>query len=185
MATLVKLQGGPKNSIDRLDFIIDQVRHRPCCDEVFKTYFDVTDELGKQVPFMYNYSSRPGKKSKRSRETIFQYFNTSTKGLPGNDGNYHSFPLPIPSYHLLNPSRSYDQTVAEWAASQSSTLRDCTLFQQCGISSSSLHSSRVCRSSTCCSIIPRRPSARRILHFMRYLSRCVTCCTLFSIVSRC
>ena len=115
MATLIKLQGGPKNFVDRLDFIIDQVREHPYCDELFQTetdlqgYFDVTDEPGQQIPFMYNYANRPGKSSQRSRQMIYQYFNTSTKGLPGNDGNSHSFPLPftivpsIKSFAIIRP----------------------------------------------------------------------------------
>ncbi|KAI0296922.1 glycoside hydrolase family 92 protein [Multifurca ochricompacta] len=73
MATLVKLQGGPQNFIDRLDFIIDN------------GYFDVTDEPGQQIPFMYHYADRPGKSTVRSRQTIAQWFNTSVTGLPGND----------------------------------------------------------------------------------------------------
>jgi hypothetical protein len=33
MAALIKLQGGPQNFIDRLDFIIDNVCHLPSCEE--------------------------------------------------------------------------------------------------------------------------------------------------------
>lgn len=102
MAMLIKLQGGPKSFIDRLDFIIDQVRYHPCCDEAFMTeadhqgYFDVTDEPGQQIPFMYNYANCPGKSTQRSRQTMAQYFNTSVNGLPGNDGNSLFIPLPFP-----------------------------------------------------------------------------------------
>ncbi|KAN0133092.1 Glycosyl hydrolase family 92 domain containing protein, partial [Lactarius tabidus] len=72
-ATLINLQGGPQNFIDRLDFIIDN------------GYFDVTDEPGQQIPFMYHYANRPDKSIQRSRETIAQFFNTTVHGLPGND----------------------------------------------------------------------------------------------------
>lgn len=39
MATLINLQGGPQNFIDRLDFIIDNVRNTSTasCDEVSLT----------------------------------------------------------------------------------------------------------------------------------------------------
>src|SRR5258708_40038260 len=63
MAKLIKLQGGPKNFIERLNFIIDRVRRHPCCDEALMTetdlqgYFDVTDEPGQQIPFMYHYAN--------------------------------------------------------------------------------------------------------------------------------
>ncbi|KAI0251580.1 glycoside hydrolase family 92 protein [Lactifluus subvellereus] len=73
MASLVKLQGGPQRFIDRLDFIIDN------------GYFDVSDEPGQQIPFMYHYADRPGKSTLRSRQTIAQFYNTSVNGLPGND----------------------------------------------------------------------------------------------------
>jgi len=94
MAKLITLQGGPKNFVDRLDFIIDQ------------GYFDVTDEPGQQIPFMYHYANRPSKSTQRSRQTIAQYFNTSVGGLPGNDdggamGSFAVFHLaglyPIPA----------------------------------------------------------------------------------------
>lgn len=35
---------------------------------------------------MYHYANRPGLSTQRSRQTISQWFNTSTNGLPGNDG---------------------------------------------------------------------------------------------------
>ncbi|KAI0055360.1 glycoside hydrolase family 92 protein [Artomyces pyxidatus] len=73
-AKLIQLQGGAQNFIERLDFIIDN------------GYFDVTDEPGQQIPFMYHYAGRPGLSTQRSRQAIAQFFNTSTNGLPGNDG---------------------------------------------------------------------------------------------------
>ncbi|KAI9437962.1 glycoside hydrolase family 92 protein [Lactarius indigo] len=84
MATLIKLQGGRQKFIDRLDFIIDN------------GYFDVTDEPGQQIPFMYHYANIPSKSTQRSRQTITQFFNTTVYGLPGNDGNasFRSYPLP-------------------------------------------------------------------------------------------
>lgn len=72
-AKLVELQGGTTHFIERLDFIIDN------------GYFDVTDEPGQQIPFMYHYANRPGLSTQRSRQTIAQFFNTSINGLPGND----------------------------------------------------------------------------------------------------
>ncbi|KAF8267730.1 glycoside hydrolase family 92 protein [Lactarius quietus] len=94
MATLIQLQGGRQKFVDRLDFIIDN------------GYFDVTDEPGQQIPFMYHYANRPGKSTKRSRQTIDQFFNTTVHGLPGNDdsgamGSYVVFHLaglyPVPA----------------------------------------------------------------------------------------
>ncbi|KAN0133100.1 Glycosyl hydrolase family 92 domain containing protein [Lactarius tabidus] len=73
MASLINLQGGPQNFIDRLDFIIDN------------GYFDVTDEPGQQIPYMYHYANRPDKSTQRSRDTIDRFFNTTVDGLPGND----------------------------------------------------------------------------------------------------
>ncbi|ETW77620.1 glycoside hydrolase family 92 protein [Heterobasidion irregulare TC 32-1] len=79
-AKLVELQGGNTRFIERLDFIIDN------------GYFDVTDEPGQQIPFMYHYANRPGLSTQRSRQTIAQFFNTSINGLPGNDGSIILFP---------------------------------------------------------------------------------------------
>ncbi|KAH9033368.1 glycoside hydrolase family 92 protein [Lactarius pseudohatsudake] len=101
MATLIKLQGGRQNFIDRLDFIIDN------------GYFDVTDEPGQQIPFMYHYANNPGKSTQRSRQTITQFFHTTVDGLPGNDdsgamGSYAFFimaglyPVPATQQFLLS-----------------------------------------------------------------------------------
>ncbi|KAI0040367.1 glycoside hydrolase family 92 protein [Auriscalpium vulgare] len=114
-AKLVELQGGTANFIDRLDFIIDN------------GYFDVTDEPGQQIPFMYHYANRPGLSTQRSRQTIAQFFNTTTAGLPGNDartgamGSYAFFylaglyPLPATRQLLLSspffPSISFTNPV--------------------------------------------------------------------------
>ncbi|KAI0033572.1 glycoside hydrolase family 92 protein [Vararia minispora EC-137] len=73
-AKLIELQGGPTTFIERLDFIIDN------------DYFDVTDEPGQQVPFMYHYADRPGLSTNRTRQTLELFFNTTVAGLPGNDG---------------------------------------------------------------------------------------------------
>ncbi|KAI9449063.1 glycoside hydrolase family 92 protein [Lactarius psammicola] len=100
-AALIKLQGGPQNFVDRLDFIIDN------------GYFDVTDEPGQQIPFMYHYANRPSKSTQRSRQTMAQFFNTSVDGLPGNDdsgamGSYAFFniaglyPVPATTQFLLS-----------------------------------------------------------------------------------
>ncbi|KAI0260073.1 glycoside hydrolase family 92 protein [Gloeopeniophorella convolvens] len=113
-AKLIQLQGGTTNFIERLDFIIDN------------GYFDVTDEPGQQVPFMYHYANRPGLSTQRSRQTIAQFFNTSTSGLPGNDdsgamGSYAFFylvgmyPLPATRQVLLSspffPSISFQNPI--------------------------------------------------------------------------
>ncbi|VDB96722.1 unnamed protein product [Peniophora sp. CBMAI 1063] len=97
-AALIELQGGAEKFIERLDFIIDE------------GYFDVTDEPGQQIPFMYHYANRPGLSTQRSRQTIAQFFNLSVNGLPGNDdsgamGSYAFFYLagmyPVPSTRQL------------------------------------------------------------------------------------
>lgn len=40
------------------------------------------------MPFMYHYANRPGLSTQRSRQVIAEFFNTSTNGLPGNDGQF-------------------------------------------------------------------------------------------------
>ena len=37
---------------------------------------------------MYHYGNRPGLSTQRSRQVIAEYYNTSTSGLPGNDGSF-------------------------------------------------------------------------------------------------
>ncbi|KAI0030576.1 glycoside hydrolase family 92 protein [Vararia minispora EC-137] len=103
MAKLVELQGGPAAFIERLNFIIDE------------GYFDVTDEPGQQIPFMYHYADRPGLSTARSRAVISEFFNLTIDGLPGNDdsgamGSYAFFYLaglyPVPAtrqYLLASP----------------------------------------------------------------------------------
>ncbi|KAF9009539.1 glycoside hydrolase family 92 protein [Cyathus striatus] len=73
-AQLIKLQGGNDAFISRLDFIFAQ------------DYFEATDEPSQQMPFMYHYANQPGLSTQRSRQVIAEFFNTSTNGLPGNDG---------------------------------------------------------------------------------------------------
>ncbi|KAF9558968.1 glycoside hydrolase family 92 protein [Agrocybe pediades] len=96
---LIELQGGVQSFITRLDFIFNQ------------SYFDSTDEPSQQMPFMYHYANRPGLSTQRSRQVIAQFFNTSTNGLPGNDGamgSYAAFylagmyPLPATRQMLLS-----------------------------------------------------------------------------------
>ncbi|EIM87038.1 glycoside hydrolase family 92 protein [Stereum hirsutum FP-91666 SS1] len=113
-AKLIELQGGNESFVDRLNFIIDN------------GYFDVTDEPGQQIPFMYHYVSKPGRSTQRSRETIATFFNTTDVGLPGNDdsgamGSYAFFylaglyPLPATRQILLSspffPSISFTNPV--------------------------------------------------------------------------
>ncbi|KAI0062314.1 glycoside hydrolase family 92 protein [Artomyces pyxidatus] len=108
-ALLIDLQGGPQNFISRLDFIIDN------------GYFDVTDEPGQQIPFMYHYANRPGLSTQRSRQTIAQFFNLSVDGLPGNDdsgamGSYAFFNLaglyPLPATRQLLLSSPYFPSIS-------------------------------------------------------------------------
>ncbi|PIL28602.1 hypothetical protein GSI_08644 [Ganoderma sinense ZZ0214-1] len=103
-AKLIELQGGNDQFIKRLDFIFDQ------------GYFDSTDEPSQQIPFMYHYANRPGLSTQRSRQTIAQFFNTSTNGLPGNDdsgamGSYAAFYLaglyPLPATRQILLSSPY------------------------------------------------------------------------------
>ncbi|CAL1712499.1 unnamed protein product [Somion occarium] len=98
-AKLIQLQGGNQKFIDRLNFIFEQ------------NYFDSTDEPSQQIPFMYHYANRPGLSTQRSRQVIAQFYNTSTNGLPGNDGAMGSFvafylaglyPLPATRQFLLS-----------------------------------------------------------------------------------
>ncbi|TFK21045.1 hypothetical protein FA15DRAFT_646146 [Coprinopsis marcescibilis] len=98
-AKLIELQGGVDAFVKRLDFIFAN------------DYFESTNEPSQQMPFMYHYADKPGLSTQRSRQVIAQYFNTSTHGLPGNDGamgSYAAFylaglyPLPATRQFLLS-----------------------------------------------------------------------------------
>ncbi|KAF5372700.1 hypothetical protein D9615_009853 [Tricholomella constricta] len=100
-AKLMELQGGLDKFVSRLDFIFEQ------------NYFESTNEPSQQMPYMYHYANRPGLSTQRARQTIAQFFNTSTNGLPGNDdsgamGSYAAFylaglyPLPATRQFLLS-----------------------------------------------------------------------------------
>ena len=55
-------------------------------DTLFKNnYYDVTNEPSFLLPCLYNYVGRPDKTAEIIRKTIAKNFNSSTKGLPGND----------------------------------------------------------------------------------------------------
>ncbi len=45
---------------------------------------------------MYHYANKPGLSTQRSRQVISEFYNTSTNGLPGNDGA-----LLLPATHSL------------------------------------------------------------------------------------
>ncbi|KAL0564819.1 hypothetical protein V5O48_017219, partial [Marasmius crinis-equi] len=47
--------------------------------------FEPTDEPSQQISFMYTYADRPGPSTSRSREVLRGNFNTTVRGLPGND----------------------------------------------------------------------------------------------------
>ncbi|RDB16520.1 hypothetical protein Hypma_002899 [Hypsizygus marmoreus] len=100
-AKLIELQGGVDKFVSRLNFIFEQ------------DYFESTNEPSQQMPFMYHYANRPGLSTQKARQTIAQFFNTSTNGLPGNDdsgamGSYVAFylaglyPLPATRQFLLS-----------------------------------------------------------------------------------
>ncbi len=48
---------------------------------------------------MYHYANKPGLSTQRSRQVISEFYNTSTNGLPGNDGAL----LPPVMHSLSNP----------------------------------------------------------------------------------
>ena len=91
-AKIIELQGGDAKFLERLDLIIDQVSlvfprsELRGLNEVTQGYFDVTDEPGQQIPYMYHYANRPGHSIQRSRQTIDKFFTLAIDGLPGNDG---------------------------------------------------------------------------------------------------
>ncbi|KAF8920528.1 glycoside hydrolase family 92 protein [Mucidula mucida] len=100
-AKLIELQGGADKFIERLDWMFSD------------NYFDSTNEPSQQIPHMYHYANKPGMSSRRVRETISTWFNTSVNGLPGNDdsgamGSYVVFylagmyPLPGTRQFLLS-----------------------------------------------------------------------------------
>ncbi|KAG6909314.1 hypothetical protein DXG01_001113 [Tephrocybe rancida] len=83
---------------------------------MFQDYFDSSNEPSQQMPFMYHYANRPGLSTQRSRQTVAQFFNTSSNGLPGNDdsgamGSYVTFYLaglyPLPATNQLLLSSPY------------------------------------------------------------------------------
>ncbi|KAF9059872.1 glycoside hydrolase family 92 protein [Rhodocollybia butyracea] len=108
-AQLINFQGGVDKFIERLDILFNQ------------SYFAVTNEPSHQIPFMYHYANRPGLSTKQSRRVIFESFNTSINGLPGNDdsgamGSYTVFLLsglyPIPGTKQFLLSSPFFPTVA-------------------------------------------------------------------------
>ena len=95
---MIELQGGNDNFIHRLDFIFNNVSANLAFSHPFtdlnvrlQSYFDSTDEPSQQIPFMYHYANRPGLSTQRSRQVIAEFYNTSTNGLPGNDGGSSVF----------------------------------------------------------------------------------------------
>ncbi|TDL23291.1 glycoside hydrolase family 92 protein [Rickenella mellea] len=110
-AKLIELQGGVEPFIRRLDFIFDN------------GYFDSTNEPSQQIPFMYHYANRPAQSTERARQTIYESFNTSINGLPGNDdsgamGSYVAFYLlglyPLPATRQFLVSSPYFSRVTIW-----------------------------------------------------------------------
>lgn len=100
-AKLIELQGGKDSFIARLDFIFEQ------------GYYEPGDEPSQQMPFQYTYTNSPGLSTRRSRQVITAFYNTSKGGLPGNDdsgamGSYAAFflaglyPVPATRQYLLS-----------------------------------------------------------------------------------
>ncbi len=55
-------------------------------DTLFKNnYYDVTNEPSFLIPCLYNYVGRPDKTAEIIRKTLKQHYNSTEKGLPGND----------------------------------------------------------------------------------------------------
>lgn len=56
---------------------------------------------------MYHYANRPGLSTQRSRQVIAEFYNTSTNGLPGNDGtSYELFLSTLSCAQRHTPSDS-------------------------------------------------------------------------------
>lgn len=102
MSTLIKLLGGPKSFVSRLDYFhtsgLADIGNEP----VFLTVFE------------YHYAGRPGLSAHRAHSYIPSSFNASDSGLPGNDdsgamGSFMAwsmiglFPNPGQNVYLIIP----------------------------------------------------------------------------------
>jgi predicted alpha-1,2-mannosidase len=73
MAELVQRSGGPDAFKSRLDTFFN------------KPFYDVSNEPGFLVPNLYHWIGKPELSSERIRNIITSKFNSSRKGIPGND----------------------------------------------------------------------------------------------------
>ncbi|PHH86717.1 hypothetical protein CDD83_9851 [Cordyceps sp. RAO-2017] len=70
---LIKLYGGPKTFVERLDYLNDNGIN------------DIGNEPAFLNAFLYHYAGRPGLSARRTHFYIPQYFSSKPSGLPGND----------------------------------------------------------------------------------------------------
>lgn len=84
---LVELMGGNNTFLNRLDHFFS------------KGYFQAGNEPSFQTPIGYHYADRPSHSIDRVREVIFNNFDTSPAGLPGNDDQAAMASLVV--FHLL------------------------------------------------------------------------------------
>ncbi|KIY53439.1 glycoside hydrolase family 92 protein [Fistulina hepatica ATCC 64428] len=87
MAYLVELMGGNDTFVDRLDHFYEA------------NYYLAGNEPSFQTPIGYHYANHPTKSVDRVREVVFQNFDITPSGLPGNDDQAAMATLLI--FHLL------------------------------------------------------------------------------------
>jgi predicted alpha-1,2-mannosidase len=86
-AYLIKLMGGNDTFVKRLDHFFDA------------GYFNVGNEPSFQTPIGYHYANHPAKSVDRIREVVFDNFDITPAGLPGNDDQ--AAMASLLSFHLL------------------------------------------------------------------------------------
>ncbi|KZV95053.1 glycoside hydrolase family 92 protein [Exidia glandulosa HHB12029] len=121
MATLVDLMGGNETFVKRLDHFFN------------KGYYLAGNEPSFGTPSAYHYADHPAKSVQRGRQVLFENFDITAGGLPGNDDQaamatfaaFHIlglFPIPsttqfliispfVPSYTVHNPHLGVSTTV--------------------------------------------------------------------------
>jgi predicted alpha-1,2-mannosidase len=73
-AAVMTAMGGPETFVNRLDAFF-----------AVKGRYDVGNEPGFLIPYLYNWAGRPDKTAEHVREIIAESYHAGERGLPGND----------------------------------------------------------------------------------------------------
>ncbi|KAK3705992.1 hypothetical protein LTR37_012986 [Vermiconidia calcicola] len=123
MASLIPMLGGPAAFVDRLDY--------------FHTsgLLYIGDEQGFLPVYQYHYVGRPGKSAERVHYYIPDQFNTSSRGIPGNDdsgamGSFVAlsmmgmFPNPGQDVYFITPPFFEEVSVINKITGKKATIRN-------------------------------------------------------------